>query len=120
MKANKIFFDLYSTSGGRVPYDEYRKWYEKNDIVYIVLVDSKIYTKVKRQTMFDMGLWGGCFIEDLAFDTPEEVRASALNIVREIGATYVEPQDFKRIEKQNEQERVSKAFAMAESMIARG
>ena len=120
MKANKVFFDLYSTSGGKIPYEEYKAWYEKNDIVYIVLVDEKIYTKVKRQEMFDKCLNHGCFLEHLAFETPEEVRSEALEFVKRLGASYVSVDEFIEIEHKQQSKRVASAFAFAEEMISRG
>jgi len=120
MRANKIFFDLYSTSGGKIPYEEYRKWYEKNDLVYIVLVDEMIYTKVKRQEMFDKGMNCGCFIEHVCSDTPEEVRSEALRFIERVGASYVSVDEFIAIERKQQNKRVASAFAVAEEMISRG
>ena len=120
MMANKIFFDLYSTCGGRMPYDEYRKWYDEHNTVYIVLVDAKIYTKVKRETMFDMNLHCGCFLECRAYETPEDVEKSALDMAKRINARYVEPEEFKILEQAKEDMRVAKAFAIAENMIRLG
>lgn len=118
MKANKIFFDLYSTCGGAMPYDEYRKWYDANDTVYIVLVDAKIYTKVKRQVMFEMGLNNGCMIEHYPFRTPLEVENHAMGFIQNLKAKYFPPKEFQEIEAKCESERVKKAFAYAEQLIA--
>lgn len=118
MKANKIFFDLFSTSGGEISHEDYRKWYDKNDMVYIVLRDKSIYTKVHRKEMFDKNMHCGCFLETRPSRTPKEVRKEALALVKEINAIYVEPNEFIRIEQENEKERVSKAFARAEQLIA--
>lgn len=118
MRANKIFFDIYSTPGGNMPYEEYRKWYEQNDTVYICLLDMGIYTKVKRSVMFDMGLNYGCFIEHYPSNTPEQAREKALKFVESENLVYVEPEEFKAIEKQGESKRVQKAFAYAEKLIA--
>ena len=117
VKANKIFFDLYSTCGGKMPYEEYRKWYDQHDTVYIVLMDKGIYTKVRRQEMFDKGLQYGCFIEHCPYDTPEEVREHALKVVQEHNLMFVEPDEFVKLEKEQEDYRVAKAFQVAEQMI---
>ena len=117
MKANKILFDLYSTSGGRVPYEEYRKFYEKNDTVYICLRDAGIYTKVARKEMFEKNMTHGCFIEHCPYDTPEEVRVAALHFAEHNDLMFVTPDEFIRIEKENEFTRVTKAFTIAERMI---
>lgn len=120
MKANKVFFDLYSTSGGKMPYKEYRKWYDRNNTVYIVLVDAKIYTKVERPIMFKEGLNCGCFIEHRPFDTPSQVESSAQKFIDQVGAKFVSPNEFKVIEGEMENQRVAKAFAVAEHMITQG
>ena len=116
----KMIFDLYSTCGGKMPYDEYRKWYDKNDMVYVVLVDEKIYTKCHRNELFDNGLHYGCFIEDLPFDTPELVEKNALETIKRFGCVFTTIDEFKTIEKRKENERVRKAFMIAEEMIANG
>lgn len=118
MRANKIFYDLYSTSGGTMPYEEYRAWYNKNDTVYIILVDEKIITKVKRQEMFDLNLHNGCFIKNNAYNTPEQVRENALKDAERFGCVFVSPKEFMTIEEKEEEERVAKAFTIAEWLIA--
>lgn len=118
MKANKLYFDLYSTCGDRMPYEEYKKYYQKHNIVYIVLVDEKIYTKVDRETMFKLKLNLGCFISHYPYDTPQEVEQNAMAIINEIKARYVEPNDFISIEKKREPARSLSALALAETMIA--
>lgn len=118
MRSNKIFFDLYSTSGGTLPYEEYRQWYDRNDTVYIALIDLAIYTKVPRKEMFEKNMHHGCFIEHKSYDTPEEVRSHALDLAERRNLLFVEPDEFIRLEKMNESERVAKAFAIAEQMIA--
>ena len=122
MRANKLFYDLYSTNAygplQSLSYEDYRKWYDKHDDVYIILVDRRIYTRVKRQEMFNKGLHNGCFIEHFPFNTPEEVRTAALQKVKELDLMFVYPDEFKAIEQQNEDDRVAKAFLMAEQMIA--
>lgn len=120
IKANKIFFDLYSTSGGRMPYEEYRKWYDKNDTVYIALLDAQIYTKVARKEMFDKSMHHGCFIEHYSYETPEQVKKSAMRFVEENNLHYCEPDVFIKVEKENENSRVVKAFCEAERMIRYG
>lgn len=116
--ANKLFFDLYSTSGEKMPKEEYKKFYEKNNMVYIVLVDKKIYTKVARQEMFEKGLHHGCFLESYPYDTPKEVETHAMLMVKRVGARYVDPVEFQIIEEQGEQERTQRAFAYAERLIS--
>lgn len=119
MKANKIFFDLYSTNGN-MPYKEYRKWYDENDMVYIVLRDTKIYTIVKRTEMFNKGMHNGCFIEHMPYRTPLEVKENALAFAKSIGARFVSVDEFNVLENAMEEQRVRKAFAMAERMIREG
>jgi len=120
MRANKIFFDLFSTSGGTLPYEEYREWYNKHDTVYIALLDAGIYTKVKRQEMFDKGMNLGCFIKHCPMSTPEKVTYAAMKIAEEHNLLFVTPDEFIQIEKSNENHRVAKAFATAERMIKEG
>ena len=120
MKANKVFFDLYSTSGGTLPHEEYREWYDRNDTVYIALVDAGIYTKVPRKEMFAKGMSHGCFIEHCPYDTPEESRAAALKFAERHSLIFVTPDEFIKIEKDNEEARVASAFALAEKMISEG
>lgn len=117
MKANKIIYDLYSTSGGKMSHEDYKKFYEKNDEVYIILVDENIYTKVKRQVMFDKGLNLGCFIDHVPCDTPEEVRVEALRLVNDLHCVFVTVDEFKDIEKKKETSRVASAFFTAEQLI---
>ena len=118
MKANKIFFDLFSTSGGMMPYEEYRKWYDKNDIVYICLLDVGIYTKVHREEMFKKNMNCGCFIEHCPCRTPEEVTKEALDFITINQLFYTTPDEFIAAEKEAEEERVKKAFSYAENLIA--
>lgn len=118
MQADKIIIDIFSSQNDMMPYLEYRKWYHKNDTVYIILRSEGIYTKVKRMKMFDLNLNCGCFIEHDTQRTPEEVRKVALGYVERENLTFVEPEEFKRIEEINRKERVAKAFAYAEKLIA--
>ena len=120
MKANKIIYDLFSTSGGTMSHEDFRSWYDKHDEVYIILVDEKICTKVKRQEMFDKGLHYGCFIEHEPRRTPEEVRKDALELANSLNCMFVSPDEFKTIEKAKEQQRIARAFMTAEMLIARG
>ena len=120
MRANKIFFDLFSTSGGTLPHEEYVKWYNKHDTVYTALRDAGIYTKIAREEMFKKGMWHGCFLESCPYRTPEEVREGALRFAKDNDLTFVDPDEFIRIEETTERERVAKAFAIAERMIANG
>ena len=117
MRANKIFFDLYSTSGGALPHEEYKKWYDKHDTVYILLMDAGIYTKVPRQEMFDKNMHHGCFIDHYPCKTPEDVQRAAMNVVDSYNLLFVSPDEFIQIEKADEKNRVIKAFATAEKMI---
>lgn len=120
MRANKVIFDLYSTSGGKITPADYKAYYEANNLVYIVLVDEKIYTKVKRDEMFDKGLNCGCFIEHKPSDTPSQVETSANALISTIGARFVSVNDFISIEEKNSANRVKRAFAVAEKMIREG
>ena len=120
MLANKIFFDLYSTSGGSMSRDDYKKYYDSHDTVFILLMDAGIYTIVHRQTMFDHNMHHGCFIEHYSFRTPEEVQREALHFVDKYNLKRVEPSEFMRIEKENDGARVAKAFAKAEELIKQG
>jgi hypothetical protein len=119
MKADKIIIDIFSTryqSG--MTKEDYQKFYEKNDTVYIILRSEGIYTKCKREKMFDLYLHHGCFIEHDSQLTPEDVRKVALGYVERENLNYVEAEEFKRIEEINRKERVAKAFSIAEKMIA--
>jgi hypothetical protein len=117
MRANKLFYDLYSTSGGTLPYKEYREWYDKHDTVYIILMDAGIYTKVPRQEMFNKNMHHGCFIEHYCFETPEQVAKNALRVVDNYDLMFVSPDEFIKIEKEDENTRTAKAFAYAERLI---
>lgn len=117
MRANKIFFDIFSTSGARMAKDEYKKWYDQNDTVYICLMDLGIYTKVKRQEMFDTGMHYGCLIENICSETPDQVMQAAMYWVNTHGLTFVSPEDFREAERSGEAKRVQKAFAYAEALI---
>ena len=103
-----------------MPYEEYRKWYDQNDMVYIVLVDCKVYTKVHREVMFEKSMHHGCFIEHYSYDTPNQVEEKALAFAQRIGAVEVSNEEFISLEKEGENQRVAKAFAYAESLIAQG
>lgn len=121
MNANKIFFDIYSTGGGTgMTKDEYRHYYEQNNVVYIVLVDAGIYTEVERPEMFERGMARGCFIDVQPFRTPKEAKAAAMRLAHAIKARRVSPDEFIAIEQERETRRVAAAFAIAEEMIARG
>lgn len=117
MKANKIFFDLYSTSGDLLPYDEYKNYYIKNDIVYICLMDEGIFTKVHRQEMFDKNMHYGCFIEHRCFRTAEDVDEEAIDFIIKYNLVYTTPDEFIKIEHDAESIRVGKAFEYAERLI---
>lgn len=118
MKANKLFFDIYST-GGSIPYEEYRLFYKQNDTVYICLLDEGIYTKVKRQEMFDTNMHHGCFIEHYCSITADDVRTQALSYIEKYNLMYVTPEEFRRIEAKDPNHRYIKAFAEAEKIIAK-
>lgn len=105
MKANKIFFDTYDKGDG---------------IVTIVLVDAKIYTSLPRHEMRERGMFHGCFLETRPSETEREAKASAMRLAHAIGARRVTPDEFEEIEKSGQGERVARAFAVAEAMIARG
>ena len=117
MRANKIFFDLYSTPPMGVGYEAYRKLYEANRDVYIALMDAGIYTKVDRNELFDKGMYYGCILEHKCYDTPKQVKEVALRFAEAHGLRYVEPDEFIELEKAKQDERVAKAFALAEAMI---
>ena len=109
MKANKVFFDLY-----------YSNKISDEDIVFVVLVDEAIYTKVKRGEMFARNIHHGCFLEHYSYETSDEVEARAKAFIERVGASYVSVDDFIRIEQETYAERVKKAFSVAEEMIRRG
>ena len=114
MKANKIFFDLYSP--GKAEAEQI--YYEKNDMVYICLMDLGIYTKVHRQEMFDTNMHHGCFIEHEPSMTEVGKKEKAFKLIHEYNLMYLPPEDFREAERSGEKERVKKAFAYAEKLIA--
>lgn len=118
MLANKLIYDLYSTSGGTMPYEEYKKWYDSNDIVYVMLMDSKIYTKVKRSILFDKNMHHGCFIECRSYSTPKDVEKNAMKVVNDYNLRYVNSSEFIAIENESEEKRIKEALKIAEHMIA--
>lgn len=118
MRPNKLFFDLYSTCGNNMTREQYKAYYAKHNIVYVVLADAKIYTKVEREKMFDLNMHHGCFIEHYPQETPQEVERQAMQVINDIKARFVEPKEFVRIEQEKDQERTLKAFRIAEKMIA--
>ena len=120
MEANKMFFDLYSTGGAKVPYEKWKKFREEHDDVYIVLRSAQVYCVVKREDMFERGLYMGCFVDSRPSDTPEEVRENALAYARKVGARQVTVDEFEAIEKAENERLVPKALSLAEQMIARG
>ena len=109
MKSNKIFFDTYASKNR-----------DNKEQVTIVLVDAKIYTIVTRKELFGNGMFHGCFLETKCYESEQEAKANAMRLTHAIGARRVSREEFDAIERQNEQERVSRAFAMAEAMIAQG
>lgn len=117
MKANKIFFDLYSTSGGTLPKEEYNKYYDEHDTVFICLMDAGIYTKVKRDEMFKRGMFHGCFIDSVCCRTGKEVIETATQFVNKHNLRFVEVDEFIKLEEVNNDVRVANAFATAECMI---
>ena len=119
MKANKIFFDIYSTPPRGVSKTEYRKFYDNHSIVYIALLDEGIYTRVHRQIMFDLNMHHGCFIEHLAFETEEDVRNSALQFAQSNDLIFVEPETFIKIEQRKMLTRDASALRIAEEMISK-
>lgn len=110
MTANKIFYDTY------YPHPEG----DEAAQVVIVLRDARIYTIVSRRELFDRGMFHGCFIESRPSETQREAKAAAMRLTHAIGARRVSPDEFEEIEKAQNAERVARAFATAEAMIARG
>lgn len=108
MTSNKIFYDTY-----------WRKDQKDDEPVIIVLKDAKIYTILPRGEMFEKGMHHGCFLENKSYETQSEAKAAAMRLTHVIGAKRVTPDEFIELERVNDAERVGKAFALAETMIAR-
>lgn len=118
MLANKIIIDLYSTSGGKMKKEDYKKFYNENDMVFIALLDKKVCTYVHREEMFEKGMNYGCFIENIPQETPQRVQAMSIAYIKRYRLQEVSNEEFIKLEKENETERVGKAFSVAEEMIA--
>lgn len=115
---NKIIYDIYSTGGGLgMTRDEYAKYYAENDIVYIILVDECVFTRVKRSEMFENNLHLGCFIEHRPSMTADESHRRAIATIKSINAREVTPQQFVEIERRDNDSRTASAFATAEKLI---
>ena len=119
MKANKIFFDLYSSAPTGVSKEDYNNYYRNHDLVYIALLDEGIYTKVGRRKMFELNMHHGCFIEHLAFETEEDVRNAALQFAQSNDLIFVEPETFIKIEQRKMLTRDASALRIAEEMISK-
>ena len=119
MKANKIFFDLYSTGPTRVSKEDYNNYYRNHDLVYIALLDEGIYTRVHRQTMFDLNMHNGCFIEHLSFETEEDVRNAVLQFAKENDLIFVDAETFIKIEQRKMLTRDASALRIAEEIISK-
>lgn len=105
MLANKIFIDLYFSN------------HSKNDNVAILLLDAGIYTWVKRKKMDDMNLCHGCFIDFLPQEKPVDVVITTYELRDKYGLRFVSPEEFQWTEKVMENERIARAFALAEQHI---
>ena len=110
MTANKIFFDTYYPHPDK----------DDSGTVYIVLKDAKIYTSTTRKELFGKNLFHGCFIKSRSSDTEKEAKAEAMRLTHAIRARRVTVDEFIAIEKQQENQRLALAFAMAEKMIMEG
>ena len=109
MTSNKIIFDTF------YPHQD-----NGDGPVIIVLKDAKIYTIVPRNVLLARNMDCGCFIEHTSHDTPQQSKAAAMRLAHAIGAQHVSPEEFIEIEQRQQTQRVAKAFATAEAMIARG
>lgn len=96
-----------------------REW-ENGKIFYILLTDCHIYTKVQAEEMFAKHMDCGCFIDFNWFRTQESLEGQLEYDKAKYNARFVEPDEFIRIEKGGEADRVRKAFAVAEQMIREG
>ena len=105
MQANKIFFDTTSSIDNNT------------ETVYIFLRDTNIYTKTKRQSIFDYDMFNGCFMECKTFKNSEEVEQKAMSFAKEINARFVEVEEFIRIEKLTNKNRGARSFKIIEAMI---
>lgn len=118
MRANKIFIDLYSTPpSDNITYEEYRKYYKAHNLVYILLLDKKIYTKVGRDEMFEKNMHHGCMLKSIACPTPQDVECVARQLINTYRLQEVTPDNFIALELEDESNRVSRAFELAEQMI---
>ena len=111
MTANKIFFDLYWSK---------TNYYEKNDQVYIALLDCGIFTKVARKEMFNRDMTHGCFIENYSYHTADDVKKNALKFMKRHNLKMVDNDTFIKLEKEKQAERVARAFNYAEKLIREG
>ena len=108
MQSNKIFYDTF------YPHPDA----DEAAQVVIVLVDAKVYTIVSRRELFDRGMFHGCFLESKCYNTQREAKAAAMRLTHVIGAKRVTVNEFEDIERQDQTERVARAFATTEAMIA--
>ena len=106
MFANKITFGYRQNPKGVEP------------SVWIVLRDAKIATQVSKEEFFETCMHHGCFIENEFFETREECNKEAIAMAHHLGCRFVTPEEFRRLEKEGEKDRVAKAFAKAEKLIS--
>ena len=94
----KVFFDLYSTSGGKMNDQEYDKWHNEQN-VYIALPTAKVYTIIKYHAIFDNDLHTGMFVDIYPFDTIEQLEKEAQNFIAKKDLKFVSLQDFLLIDR---------------------
>ena len=85
--------------------------------VWVILRDAKIATMVSKKEFFDERMHHGCFIENLCYETREEMDKEAIALANRFGCRFVTPAEFRKAEKEGESQRISKAFAEAERLI---
>ena len=107
MKANKYLFTVRNANFATT-------------LAVIVLADEKIYTEILMEDMFRNNMDCGCFVEYVQSGSVTEQRHASNRLINEIGAIHVWPSKFVEIEQEGRFERVRKAFAVANAMIARG
>lgn len=123
MNANKIIFALYSSNydycvDNNLTYEGYKKIYE-NTPAYVLLCDEKVITKCKNaDELYQKGLTNGCFIDTQLKDSPEELEENVNYLQKKYKIKSVSNDEFKEIESKKQLQRVKKAFATAEKMIA--
>ena len=87
--------------------------------VFITLLDAGIYTMVSQKTMNEKNMLHGCFLDFESFDDITKVIDYAYNYIKRHNLKFVSASDFINIEKQNEMDRVRKAFSSVNNRIAK-